>query len=852
MSEYNYSNLTGSLLLRADSHSQENENNTKVLISNEQFWGNDRIEGLYYDYQAEENKSGYTVSCEGWNDYRETEKMNIEQTNDWIDDNIFKNNKNNICIIQGYAGCGKTTFVHNILRKIYEKNIYLGYYNFYIGYVKNASEEWFIPSCILLKIISQITTYLQEDDGMEIYDKFVELFRLDLSLLSPILDFHFASIFNSKNDASLYECAKRLYDNRNASNKDCYINEFRVQFKCSYQAKVGLANNNGITNMLEILLFIDYILRCSVYLVRNQQEKINQIVVYDNLDIIENHQFIADFIDTLRSVLSNYISFRKNLDLQLPIFKAIVSVRKITYASISKFVEVSSIETNGEFVDVEFLDISNLYLPSNILKHKAKILVKNIDEYVPDTVENRNSIVSFLNEILRIPDEIFLDIKFAELLNHNIRACINMMEQIIKSSTYTKYFSDNYFINRMNNRCKSSVWIHIICTVLKANNVWDNLGYNLSNSNKYNNPTTMSRLILTYLSNRRLGCIHNEPGFTTLDVSLKDIIKSIEKIPFGRFNKFDDWENNICPILENTYTESGNHEDIIDIILKMLQRNNSTEEIELWRRPIYHTHNSFSLSNISTARENLLEQIKHFDKRNLRITSFCITDEGYTFIEKIATHFEFYSIRYNRFVKEPICCVLEDGKLNNFIEKVYNQVEICTKKQIWLMNFYMKKHGVLENYYLKEWFHPRTDGFKPQLHIVRTIYDHIGYLNDYREYLYEAYKDDSSIFVPLNYSLVKWIGKYLELYRKYLFDKLKNTIEQYNNEIWLDLKYLYWLVFKDDEKKGINIVSKKENRFITISRNKNNIFRTKQNDIRYPLEYRITDDELLNEQMLLD
>ena len=136
---------------------------------------------------------------------------------------------------------------------------------------------------------------------------------------------------------------------------------------------------------------------------------------------------------------------------------------------------------NQIFVDVDFLDISNLYLPSNILKHKAKVLMNNINDYVPDTEENRSSIELFLTEILKIPDEIFLDIKFAELLNHNIRACTNMMEQIIKNPMYTKYFSDKSTIAQSNNRCKSSIWIHIICSVLKSNKVLDSLGYNLQN-----------------------------------------------------------------------------------------------------------------------------------------------------------------------------------------------------------------------------------------------------------------------------------------------------------------------------------------------------------------------------------
>lgn len=427
-----------------------------------------------------------------------------------------------------------------------------------------------------------------------------------------------------------------------------------------------------------------------------------------------------------------------------------------------------------------------------------------------------------------------------------------MMEQIIKNPMYTKYFSDKSPIAQSNNRCNSSIWIHIICSVLKSNKVLDSLGYNLSNSEKFHNPTTLSRLILTYLCNRKLGCMRDELGFTTLEVSLKELIETLEKIPFGTFSKGDSWQDDVIPSLEKNYKESNNHEIIILTISKMLQRNNSTEEIELWRRPIYHTHNAFSLSDINFIKNEMLNQIKHFGEENSPVTSFCITDEGYTFIEKIATHFEFYSVRYNNCATEPICCVLDRDKLDRLIKRVYNEVETCTKKQIWLMDFYMKRQNVSENEYLNEWFHPRTDRFKTQLHIVRTIYDHINYLNDYREYLYEIYGNNLIKFMPLNYCLVKWIGNYLELYRNYLFTKLKNTIENYNNNVWLDLKYLYWLVQKDDTKKGVSFVAGKENNFITINRLKSTISRTKQNNKEYSADYKITDERLLNEPMLLE
>lgn len=861
MSEYDFNKLTGASLLRADPYFQEDENNKAIQIKEEQFWGTDEKEGLYYDYNSSNNELGYTYAKEGWSDYNLKDKMNIEQTSRWIDEHIFRINSN-LCIIQGYAGCGKTTFVHSILKEIYSKNIFSGYYNFYIGYIDKATEDRFIPASIEAKIINQIIRYLRDEDGMNIYNQFVELFKLDLSELNPVFESYFSPVFYSKNDASLYDSAKKIYANRNTEKREEYEKDYRIRFKNSYHAKCAMQKTDD--NMLENLLIIDYLLRCAVFMVRNLSNEQNQIVVYDNLDIIENHKIIVNFIDKLRSVLSNYIPFKDSQNLTLPSFKAIVVVRKITYASISRFSEVENSGINQKLLDVEFLEISNIYTQSKVLKYKAKVLIENLDEYIPKTKSSYDTISLFLNELLKIPEEIFIDTKFCELLNHNIRACINMLDDIINSREYKNYISDKSPVIQLSNRCKTSVWIYIICSILKTKNIWKDLGYNLNDSRMYNQPTTLSRLILTFLCNRRQGCENNIQGFTTIDVSFKEIVEALKKLPFKSFHKRANWEKEICPVLENEYKESDTQDKIVFYISKMLQRNNSDGNFELWRRPIYYTNNAFALSDIDEIKKELFNQIKGFNKKDKSITSFCITDEGYTFIEKIATHFEFYSMRYSRYGAKPLCCELDKNRLDLLISRVFEEVETCAKKQVWLMNFYIKRHDIPKDKYLEEWFHPRTDTFMPQLHIVRTIYDHIAYLNIYRDELYDKYKRnldeiDLDKFKILNCCLFHWIGKYLQLYRTYLYETLKGTVEEYNNNVWLDLMYLYWIIKKDDDKMGVDIQlktemkegicnqSKKTKPFITISRKTKF---SRQNQEYYDESFRIDNDGLLNIEFL--
>ncbi len=840
---YNYSNLTGAILLRADSNSQNTKINIdsyeKDLISDELFWGTQEKPGLYYDYKDQNNKFGYSVSCEGWNDYSEkdTEKMSINDTIRWVEDNILNYNGISLGVIQGYAGCGKTTFVHSILRNISVKEKFSSYYNFYIGHIKNSTEKNYIKSSIMSKIAEHIISALKEDDGWQIYEQFVELCKNDLSILSSDFQMHFAPIYYSCSNASLYSHALNLYKNRKNDNASEYEVKFRVQFNNSYNSKMGILRyRNDHANInnepLDILLVVDYIWRCSVSLVRNTSNSSNQIVVYDNLDIIDDIQVVVEFIDTLRSVLTNYELFKfQNDKLSFPTFKAILTVRKITYASISRFSEVGSSETHQTPVGIDFLDISNLYISSNVLKHKAKVLIDNLNSIIPYNSLCYNNICSFLKKLIEVPDDVFSDIKFSELLNHNIRACANMMELVISSNIYN-YSDSSASINHSNGKQTSAIWIHIICTILKDYRIWESLGYNLSNTSNLYYPTTLSRMILTYLCNYRLGYMRDFPCFKSSDVTFKEIVASLERIPFNTYSKNLSWKHNVAHSLKKEYKKINSQKQVIHYISKMLQRNDSMEELELWRRPIYFTRNAISLTDIQEINDSLEKQLQEDNP----ITSFCITDEGCTFVEKIATHFEFYSVRYNNRATKPICFIRDCDILDKIIERVYNQVSFCADKQVWLMNYYKNNIDSSINRYLNELYHPRTEGFKPQLHIVRTIFDHIIYLNDYRDSVLETHTESHNI----NECLVKWIGKYLNLYRQNWFDMLKNTVGEYNNNVWLDLKYLYWLVTQDKDKKGINFI---EGNYITISRN-SNIMRVKQEN--YPSNYRIADDVLLD------
>lgn len=847
---YTYNNIPNVVILKADSHSQNTEIEfdgcSKPLVTEKQFWGekDKKKEGLYYNYTKEDNTLGFAKPHEGWSYYSEkdSDSLTPEQTDEWVKNNILEFNKKSLCIVQGYAGCGKTTFVYDVLKRALESGAYSSYHNFYIGHNKKINENAFIPSAIQAKIVNEIINELKEDDGLLIYENFVKLFSLDLSSLNPVLYTHFAELFNSKTDASLYQYAKDIHN----KNYDCPDVNFRVQFNVSLGsriAKLTAKNNDKLENKtndsLDILLCIDFLWHCAVSMTRKPKSSTNHIIIYDNLDIIDDHRVVADFIDTLREILENYNEFKNDLQQisdeyqkYTPSFKCILTVRKITYASISRFVEVGNNERRQDSPEVDFLDISALYPPAKVLKHRSKIILDNIESYIPKESLKFTDLKNYLGEITKMPDDLFSDIKLSELLNQNIRACANMIDKIIESSIYKTTLKDvDYSSSQVKKLCRSAIWINIICKILKDLKVWDNMGYNLSYSKELTHPTTLSRMILTYISNYRQGFSKGNPGFNSNDVSLKDIIETFEDIPFCVLPKNASWEKDIIPLLEENNSKEDTHNKIIEIIAKMLQRNETVESLELWRRPLYYTQNTFSITNITNTEKILKHQIKNFSDPDCKITSFCITDEGNTFVEKLATHFEFSSIRFNGNKATPLCCITTPKTLNEIIAPVFRQIEICATKQVWIMNYYIKKNNKNTDCYLEELFHPRiTEYFIPQLHIVRTIYDHINYLNNCRENLHES----KQLSPELDKTLLKWIGKYLELYNKKMFSKLEGTVSNHYNEVWLDLKYLYWLIHD-------NII---KNEFLSVNRN-NCSFDRKSNK-----QYIISDDVLRQREML--
>ena len=856
--------ITGAEILRTDCCTQSieiigDDGQIRPLISERDFWGDTSGgEKLYFDYRLPSNK-GWAVEQEGWNDYSldSRKKMSPAKTEEWVNERIFQNNASTLTVIQGYAGCGKTIFVNNQLRERKARGELVEYNNVYVDYDINATECGYLPSAIRNHIISQLCEVLKEDDGDRIYQTFVSFLTRYGQQAQAALS-TWSALFRPTGQIS--QLVERMHNGRNDNESfHCLENDLYLQFVSGTitvsgalkgklaESLIDYAKLSGIEDqyikmLLGNYLAIDLILLHSIQHVR----KLGPIAIfYDNLDIIDNPRHIVFFIDKLKEVLSKLSS--NHINGTIPIFNIILTVRKVTYALLSSFTEVDGGLCLGA-VKANFLDISNLYSATTLLKYKANYFLNHRPEHIPPSV-GWDSEKDFLSMVVRISDESMSNINLPELFNHNIRACSN----ILYSATKGHYADKD--IKALSGRLGSSIWINNICAVLQKNDVWVNLGYNVSDKQTIHYPTTLSRLILTYLYNQRFYFRNNYENVNSTEVSFREIIKVFEKLPF------DDSSSNTTEAImgqnaQKRFSTKKTRDKIIFCLSNMLKRNmdfdsiNPDNEMELWRRPIYFTKNAFPLideNGNDNVRKELKNQLQNLGQPNSNTTEFCITDEGYTFIEKIATHFEFYSVRYNGINSKPLCYLTTASDIDAVVDGVYTQIERCVTRQLWLQDYYIKKYisggkGISVrdtkselNEYLGLMFHPRTEKGTPQLHIVRTIYDHINYLNDYRDYLIES---GSDLLSQLNKTLVKWIGKYLELYRSRLYTLLDGTIGSYN-DVFLDLKYLYWRTIRDEKLLPMDEVTKK-----TISIRRSGVTRKDR-------ELKIDDRKLRENPMLI-
>lgn len=642
---------------------------------------------------------------------------------DWILKDIGQTDNSLAIFIEGYAGCGKSTFVQYLLsRQLQSYNYEYEYYNYDIGANSDGNNERII-STIREGFIRQLIKCIV-GNKMYVIEEFKKLIsQKEIQHLDPNY-----RIYNEFINVNTFEQAIHYYKTDKNENK--FRSSMHTQLKGFSCAQI---------------LALDYVLRLSSYIKSDRKNDSVLYVCYDNLDSIENSEELNEFANIL-------ISMRKNIDdylnatlynysgMMVPHFIIISTYRKITAAKVESSIHMERIDDYSEYNQyIQYIDASHFYSYYSIIEKR--------EEYFSEYIKNRQLSGKVLLDELQIIKNLiktdFIRNRYAGLWNNNYRTCSTIFDRILK-----KYYGQakdcEKFIDKdidgYDEFCSvyygaSAIFLSLVCKIFHDGGMWgeDHMNLIALKNNKKNKSmlelTSLSRLLLTYISNN------------------KDFSGNISAV--STLKIFDEF----CALFDP------------DAICKSLANMLARDKTDTWRRPIYYHRNAINDNeNIEKA---LLKQWENSntnkDEQSIAYTELLLCECGYAFIERLSSSFEYFSNRISNDNKS-LYLLSDFGKIEQIVKDVYEAVCLCCQDMITFSDKYMKRKKIL-NYdeYIRLPIHPRTRSGKPQLHTERVIFSHISYLNHCRLYFINSVTSLSTK-KDVNEMFVSYISKYLTLY----------------------------------------------------------------------------------------
>lgn len=802
-------NIPLKAFLRADYFSQHFQfnDNSGELVTESLFWGDLSKKGLYLDYK---DIKGRSISVyRGISDLSTEEIKRNSDCDDWINNNILNNSLSRLFVIQGYAGCGKSTLIHHFLNSN-SNNIYID-----IGEKWAFPKEPFMFFSQTLKKLEKILDSIIQSDNREIIWK--TLIRLGKEETIEEFD------DDLKDVIMRFEDIKKEFSWKNLKSRISSLLNNR------YNGKNTLKQTNNYVwhNIGHVHLIVEVImlLFCAKSIAENKNED-SLAIYFDNLDVITNPAIPSENVILFWGVIDNYNSFR-NKHLQkkgesLPNIRLIISVRKVLYSHIISHLPDLEMPLNYDSNNVCICDISDLYISQEILKHRVSFWEEYLSsrqtkqklqklKAISSVYENNSYVDPTNKKNSDVNNSIDLDAFF----NHNYRAFSNVLAEFIDN---TKYY--NLITKDIKKKRKSYDWlkvatqVFVISFIYRKKEVWNSLGFGCKDFDTIDYPTTLNRLILNYLFVSKRGQHLTQLGINRLDiprqsfVSLEDCIQLFSKLNFIKIKTTYSKKE-----IENEY--NNNHRDCANLLVERLSdmcaRNPmessskasgyDTDDDELWRRPIYFVGGVKFYHTATTNNELKKHFLDSLNSGNSNNIKFSITDEGFVLIRDIVAEFEFYSARYcDEQIAKPLHHSKNREDIDSLVQPVYNAIKKCCIRNKVIKDDYVSKYGIDEYRYFSILFHPKTNpqfddnaqfqdhSFRSQLHIVRVIYNHIAYFNKVKKYFYYQKFDNKNTMCEC---LTNWIGKYLSLYEKNFYSMVKHTICQPDNTVYKRLFKLY-------------------------------------------------------------
>lgn len=250
----------------------------------------------------------------------------------WLDDEVNQSENSLVIFLEGYAGCGKSTFVQYMLQRQLNSYEYeTSYYNYDIGAVFGRTQQRIVGAIRECFVEELMECIVYED--LSIIDTFqVLLAQKAISYLDATF-----KVYNEFGNTAIFkDGVKYLKESKDK-------NQFRL-----------MAYTQLKSFTCEQILTLDFVFRLSKYINSGQSENSAIYVCYDNLDSIENFMELKEFSKIL-------IAIRKNIDeyinqtianyakVVIPHFVIISTYRKITATKVGLYRRSERIDDYAEY-----------------------------------------------------------------------------------------------------------------------------------------------------------------------------------------------------------------------------------------------------------------------------------------------------------------------------------------------------------------------------------------------------------------------------------------------------------------------------------------------------------------------
>lgn len=666
-----------------------------------------------------------------------------------------------VILIEGYAGCGKSTLVQYILaRQLDTYNYDDSLYNYDLQVQYNLP-----PADGSSTMRSSIFSAIEKG----FFSKFIKTAKGNLNvidcfeqLLQKCKDYQpFSDLYVRFYVTDTVKDAFRFAKESAKINEDSITDNLCRQSE-QLQSKIGI-------------LALDYLFRLALY----KTGQLHRLYVcYDNLDAIEDAFDLANFDDYLisfREYLDNFIlklcddGFFQ--DDEMPHFVIIATYRKITasLANLSYMEYQTDHRVYDGYQNVIHIDATSVFSYGEIVSKRCDFFISALNNYLNLSNQKRAKLINQLcswrdlNKSLSIMDD-----RYACLWNRNYRTCSRIADDL--------YSNDVYDFNKCVEFVKNSempdgyeefpdseggVWsgtyyggssviLSCVCKVFHKNHIWSDfmdLAPLNPKKSSYRN-ISLARLILTFIYNAE-DC-----------VSLKDLY---------------DWfcGHNLFPATK-----------LCRILSKMLERN----ETGVWRRPIYYASNFILFEQAKDIERVLLAECQYIREEKCAKVDyrFRLCESGITYVEKLMQEFEFFSNRSNN-ANNCLYLCKSIQELDGIINEVYLSVLKCCDNSRLMMKKVMNEFHITAKDYLSLPIHPTTRRKSHQLHTERTIFSHIAYLNRVRLF-YIKRAGDIQTKKQYHDLFVDYIEKYLQMFaekilpictkRKGVYEKLRKILSE--------------------------------------------------------------------------